>query len=168
MSEDAGMELRTFATLAIAARRSNPQVKYGVRSPKFIGLHMYSCTHWLRPRIPPSPRLWTHLRVRGRYWSAKIDDISLWPSNLTARLDLLHITVLCIQYVGWAYVRSGEGRVSWDLCRTIFLAPDTLWGGQASSTTGKSPSPPLPPGRQLQRRPCQPLPSLPSPQGYFQ
>ncbi len=24
---------------------------------------------------PPSPRIWAH--IRGRYWSAKIDDISL-------------------------------------------------------------------------------------------
>jgi hypothetical protein len=43
-----------------------------------FGLHVYSCTHWLRPRnhAPPTP-IWAH--IRGRYWSAKIDDISLWP-----------------------------------------------------------------------------------------
>jgi hypothetical protein len=27
------------------------------------------------PQLPPSPRIWAH--KRGRYWSAKIDDISL-------------------------------------------------------------------------------------------
>ncbi len=27
------------------------------------------------PATPPSPRIWAH--IRGRYWSAKIDDISL-------------------------------------------------------------------------------------------
>ncbi len=27
------------------------------------------------PRLPPSLRIWAH--IRGRYWSAKIDDISL-------------------------------------------------------------------------------------------
>jgi hypothetical protein len=27
------------------------------------------------PQFPPSPRIWAH--IRGRYWSAKIDDISL-------------------------------------------------------------------------------------------
>ncbi len=32
-----------------------PLVKYGVRSPKFIWASVYSCTHWLRPRNPPSP-----------------------------------------------------------------------------------------------------------------
>jgi hypothetical protein len=34
-------------------------------------------THWLRPRNPPPPlsRIWAHMR--GRYWSAKIDDRSL-------------------------------------------------------------------------------------------
>jgi hypothetical protein len=37
-----------------------------------FGLHVHSFTHWLRP---PTPRIWAH--IRGRYWSAKIDDISL-------------------------------------------------------------------------------------------
>ncbi len=50
-------------------------VKYGVRSPKFIWAPVYSCTHGLDSAIPPSPRIWAH--IRGRYWSAKIDDISL-------------------------------------------------------------------------------------------
>jgi hypothetical protein len=27
------------------------------------------------PQPSPSPRIWSH--IRGRYWSAKIDDISL-------------------------------------------------------------------------------------------
>ncbi len=43
-----------------------------------FGLHMsrHSCTHWLRPRIPsPHPPHWDSY-TRGRYWSAKIDDIS--------------------------------------------------------------------------------------------
>jgi hypothetical protein len=40
-----------------------------------FGLHVHSCTYWLRPRIlPPSSRILT--QIRGRYWSAKIDDIS--------------------------------------------------------------------------------------------
>ncbi len=44
-----------------------------------LDLHVHSCTHWLRPRNPPPPipRIWAH--IRGRYWSAKTDDISLWP-----------------------------------------------------------------------------------------
>jgi hypothetical protein len=29
------------------------------------------------PATPPSPRIWCH--IRGRYWSAKIDDFSLKP-----------------------------------------------------------------------------------------
>ncbi len=40
----------------------------------FFGLHVYSCTHWLRPHTPPPPAL--ELMNEGRYWSAKIDDIS--------------------------------------------------------------------------------------------
>jgi hypothetical protein len=38
-------------------------------------LHVHSCTHWLRPATPPLPRIWAH--IRGRYWAAKMDDISL-------------------------------------------------------------------------------------------
>jgi len=37
-------------------------------------LHVHNCTHWLRPRNS----IWAHIHVRGRYWSAKIDDISMW------------------------------------------------------------------------------------------
>jgi hypothetical protein len=40
-----------------------------------FGLHVHSCTHWLRPRNSRPPRIWA--RIQGRYWSAKIDDISL-------------------------------------------------------------------------------------------
>ncbi len=49
----------------------------------FFGLHVHSCTHWLRPRMQPSrpPPIPPHLDsyTIGRYWLAKIDDISLWP-----------------------------------------------------------------------------------------
>ncbi len=46
-----------------------------------FGLHVHSCSHWLRPRNPSPPLshnhcIWAHIWVR--YWSAKIDDISLW------------------------------------------------------------------------------------------
>jgi hypothetical protein len=36
-----------------------------------------SYTHWLRPATPSILR--TGTRMRERYWSAKIDDISLYP-----------------------------------------------------------------------------------------
>ncbi len=45
-----------------------------------FGLYEHSCNHWLRnwdPTTPLSARILAH--IRGRYWSAKIDDISLWP-----------------------------------------------------------------------------------------
>jgi hypothetical protein len=46
------------------------------RYPKFILApchHVHSSPHWLlRPRCPPVPP-----HIRGRYWSARIDDISL-------------------------------------------------------------------------------------------
>ncbi len=42
-------------------------------------LHVHSFTHWVRPRNPLPPTL-PHLgsdTVRGRYWSANIDVVSL-------------------------------------------------------------------------------------------
>jgi hypothetical protein len=39
-----------------------------------FGLHVHSCTHWLRTRDPLPPAFGL---IRGRHWSAKIDDISL-------------------------------------------------------------------------------------------
>jgi hypothetical protein len=50
--------------------------------PKFFWGSM--CTAVLiGPAIPPiSPRIWAH--IQGRYWSAKIDEISLSPSALQA------------------------------------------------------------------------------------
>jgi hypothetical protein len=58
------------------------QVKYEVRSPKFIWATLYSGTHWLRPR--PPPRIWAH--IRGRYWSATT-DISLKLCNQNGALS---------------------------------------------------------------------------------
>jgi hypothetical protein len=46
-----------------------PKVKYGVDLQSLFGHHVPSCIHGLRPRI------WAH--IRRRYWSAKIDDMSL-------------------------------------------------------------------------------------------
>jgi hypothetical protein len=40
-----------------------------------FGLQVHSCTHWLRHRNPPPPPAIWYLK-RGRYWLAKIDDIS--------------------------------------------------------------------------------------------
>ncbi len=49
---------------------------YRVRSSKFIWAPCAQLYNWLRPRnYPPPPTFWAH--VRGHYWSAKIDDISL-------------------------------------------------------------------------------------------
>jgi hypothetical protein len=57
----------------------SPYVKYGVRSPKLIWaplyMYLYSLAKTPNPTFTPSPRIWAH--IRGRYWSAKMDDISL-------------------------------------------------------------------------------------------
>ncbi len=42
----------------------HPQVKYGVRSPKFLRAPVSSCTHWLRPQpTPVPPRLGSYTRA---------------------------------------------------------------------------------------------------------
>jgi hypothetical protein len=43
---------------------------------RLYGLHVYNCTHKAEapPQLLPSPRIWA--QIQGRYWSAKIDDIS--------------------------------------------------------------------------------------------
>ncbi len=48
----------------------------------FFGLHVQSCMYSVA-KTPqcPFPRIWAH--VRGRYCSAKIDDISLRPPGPT-------------------------------------------------------------------------------------
>ncbi len=47
---------------------------YGVRSPKFIWTPCVQLYSLAETRTPPSPHIWAH--IRGRYWSAKIDNIS--------------------------------------------------------------------------------------------
>ncbi len=47
----------------------------------------------------PPPRIWAHILVRGRYWSAKIDDISWWLPDYsivsyTCRQEN-HVTLWC-------------------------------------------------------------------------
>ena len=46
----------------------------------FMSRDVHSCIHWLRPRnTPPHPPSISRIRtrIRGRYWSAKRDAISL-------------------------------------------------------------------------------------------
>ncbi len=66
----------TISTLCEEGRiERRPQVKYGITVDlqSLFGLHVH--VHWLRPPTP-LPH-WSSYTVGGRYWSAKIDDISL-------------------------------------------------------------------------------------------
>jgi hypothetical protein len=81
-----------------------------------FGPHVYSCTHWLRPRtLPPTPRSWAH--IRGRYWSDKIDDISCDPLPCIARLwglsqcplhlhDTLYVHIVWLEFSWWSGYNS--------------------------------------------------------------
>ncbi len=42
---------------------------------------------------PPPPRVWAH--VRRRFWSVKIDDISLWPPDSSNLWQQEIVTLLC-------------------------------------------------------------------------
>jgi hypothetical protein len=48
------------------------------------------------PQLPPSPRIWAH--IRGRYWSAKIDEISTSLSNPPAAKPRLPIVSAVVLY----------------------------------------------------------------------
>ncbi len=51
--------IRTLHNLGVCWKhRLNMQLNLQI----FFGLHVHSCTHWLRPRNSPPPRIWAHTR----------------------------------------------------------------------------------------------------------
>jgi hypothetical protein len=62
----------------------------------FSGLHVHSCTHWLRPA--PIPRFCAH--IRGRYWSA---------NYCRRHLFVTHWFFLLLGYVRHGYLEKAEG-----------------------------------------------------------
>ncbi len=62
-------------------RKRDTEVKHGVRSPKFVRAPCAQLYSLAETPQPPPPLIWT--RIRGRNWSAKIDDISSWPLGET-------------------------------------------------------------------------------------
>jgi hypothetical protein len=78
--------------------------------------------YWLRPRNP-SPLILAD--IRGRYWSAKIDDISWWPPEY--RLD--EIRVLHTEYPSQNRRIDGIGQDSmetWDRTIETGMAGQTI------------------------------------------
>ncbi len=74
------------------------QVKYcmALNLQSLFGLHVHSCTHWLRPRNLTTTPIWAH--ILGRYWPAKIDDISFFvtPCMLyTVQCVVQHMSLQC-------------------------------------------------------------------------
>jgi hypothetical protein len=64
-----------------------------------FGLHVHSCNHWLRPRNHPPPLYPPTLgHMRGRYWSAKIDDIHLFGTPWSHGMVKIgeHIVKTCV------------------------------------------------------------------------
>ncbi len=61
-----------------------------------FGRHVTWCTQLYsltetpqHPPPPPTPLIWT--RIRGCYWSAEIDDISLWTPGLHASIMIVYV-----------------------------------------------------------------------------
>jgi hypothetical protein len=90
-----------FNTLQLSVGDSDPvrvrlerrlNMELYLQSLLYLGSCVYSCIHWLRPRCcPPSPRIWVH--IRGRYWSAKIEEIFCNPLICTVWLSYRLLTV---------------------------------------------------------------------------
>ncbi len=66
------------------------QVEYGIWAPC---AQLYSLAETPKTHLP-SPGIWAY--IRGRYWSAKRDDISLWPPDRAVPVP----TVQCKHYKG--------------------------------------------------------------------
>ncbi len=121
------METGQFTVLVSLNHRLNMDLDL----QSLFGLHMHSLRE-SRPR--PPPRIWAH--IRGRYWSAKIDDISLLPpglnkpgasSKMKVGSGITHITYLlcppfntrtwlelvptCSETRSWSVARWGRVRV---------------------------------------------------------
>ncbi len=77
------------------------------RSPKLFGLHVHSCTRWLRPCNPPPPRNWAH--SRGCYW-VSLDRRHLFVTPCcqckllrTKEKIFIHFLIFFVGYpdIGW-------------------------------------------------------------------
>ena len=72
MLEDSARASERLATMNASKEMCQGQI----RQASSMSRDVHSCTHWLRLRDSPLPPAY-ELVLRGRYWSAKINDISL-------------------------------------------------------------------------------------------
>jgi hypothetical protein len=61
--------------LVCSGHRLNMELDLQSSFGLYVSPDVHSCSHWLRPRNPPPPAF--GLIYEERFWSAKIDDISL-------------------------------------------------------------------------------------------
>jgi hypothetical protein len=110
----------------------------------FFGLHVYSCIHWLKHLNPPNPSIWAH--IRWRYWSTKIDDISLCPLHLPqlfpniflasslVKLSIILSLLAYVQYIRVHRPKKSLKGIYWKIPKLFFL----------SSYLGPTPLSPIP------------------------
>ncbi len=89
-------------------------------------VHVHSCRYSLaeNPRPPPL-RLWAHLR--RRYWSAKTDDISLWPpllENWMSSAFFCERSILSL--TSFRYTVNGDAAVHSTVHFTIMPGPGEM------------------------------------------
>jgi hypothetical protein len=105
---------------------------------------VHSCTHWLRTRKGCNPPPPLGLVLRGRYWSAKIDDSSLQPPAFYAKnlkaIKLLTTVFSSIKYGGCHSARACfpvgspiAAVIGWSGCRRSLWPPRPDFRVAASS-----------------------------------
>jgi hypothetical protein len=71
---------------------------------------------WDPATSPPSPRIWAH--IRGPYWPAKIDNISLWPPAYCTAVGngAMNKFVICLAQWTLEAKNQNEATALWMLC----------------------------------------------------
>ena len=96
-----------------------PWLNMELHLQSLFGLHAHSLVttvliSWDPATPPHPPRIWAH--IRGRYWSAKIDDIYLWPPAQNSCLGYS-----CLNYWKFPFMQEQNEKRSIGFFQLVFL-----------------------------------------------